>query len=46
MYADLNDWVEVIGKFGFIERDGVRLMGIHLDALNVLEVRGNEFIRS
>jgi hypothetical protein len=45
-YASFGDWVEVTGTFGYIEKNGDHLKGIHLSSITVLETRGLEHINS
>jgi len=45
-YPEFNDWIEVTGTFGHIEKDGIQLKGIHLSSITTLETRGVEFILS
>ena len=43
-YPENGDWVIATGVFDFIEIEGTRLMGIHLDSVEILDEPGNMFV--
>jgi uncharacterized membrane protein YcgQ (UPF0703/DUF1980 family) len=43
-YPEQNDWVEVVGTLEVYEEDGEKYLQIALTSLNVLDVRGADYV--